>query len=254
MKTLIILHGWQSSKEKWQVVKEKIEAAGIRVLCPDIPGFKHETELKEPWNLDNYINWFGEFVVASELEYPEIKDGFYLLGHSFGGRMTIKIASQPVCRQAGICFKLNGIILVAAAGVKRNSKLYKETFGLGAKLIKAFKLGDHALTKNVYNFLRIFFYHYIIRKTDYLNAKGPMNETIRNILEENLRDRLDAINIPTKIIWGNKDSYTPVRDAYFIKEKVKNSELEIFENVGHMPYINCPEKLAKSIINFVESK
>jgi pimeloyl-ACP methyl ester carboxylesterase len=244
MKTLIILHGWQSSKEKWQKVKAIIENSGIRVICPDIPGFKHETELKEPWNLDNFINWFKDFVFSQELENPEIKDGFYLLGHSFGGRMTIKIASQNL-------FKLNGIILVAAAGVKRNSTFYKETFGLGAKLIKAFRLGDHALTKNVYNFLRIFFYHYIIRKTDYLNATGAMSETIRNILTEDLKDKLDKIIVPTKIIWGDKDNYTSVNDAYFINEKIKNSELEVYKKIGHMPYLECPEKLAESIIEFI---
>lgn len=252
MKTLIILHGWQSSKEKWQKVKVIIEnahsagsgQAGIRVICPDIPGFKNETELKEPWNLDDFIKWFKDFVFSQELENPEIKDGFYLLGHSFGGRMTIKIASQSL-------FKLNGIILVSAAGVKRNSTAFKEAFGLGAKLIKAFKLGDHKLTKNIYNFLRIFFYRYIIRKTDYLNAKGAMNETIRNILAEDLKEKLDKINISTKIIWGDKDNYTSVNDAYFINEKIKNSELEIFKGIGHMPYIECPEKLANSIIKFI---
>ena len=247
METLIILHGWQSSKEKWQQVKEKIEEKGIRVLCPDIPGFKPETELKEPWTLENYIDWFLDYVKQSELEDPEITDGFYLLGHSFGGRMTIKIAANSL-------FKLKGIILVSAAGIKRSTKIHVELMGLLAKIIKAFKLGDAPLTKNLYNFLRIFFYRYIIRKTDYLNAKGNLNQTIKNILAEDLKDRLGHIKVPTKIIWGNKDKYTPVSDAYFIKKNIKNSEIEIFKNINHTPYIECPEKLAESIVKFVKKE
>ena len=39
MKTLFILHGWQSSKEKWEKVKEKLEENKIEVIIPDIPGF-----------------------------------------------------------------------------------------------------------------------------------------------------------------------------------------------------------------------
>jgi len=247
MKTLIILHGWQSSKEKWQKVKKIIENQGIMVLCPDIPGFKAELELKEPWNLDNYIDWFRDYVMQNELEYPEIRDGFYLLGHSFGGRMSIKIASQNL-------FKLNGLVLVSAAGIKRNQVMYNKAMGLAAELVKAFKIKDAPFTKNFYNFLRVFFYRYIIRKTDYLNAKGALNDTIKNILSEDLKERLDKIKVPTKIIWGDKDKITPLVDAYFMREKIQNSELDILHGIKHTPYIECPEKLAESIMKFINNK
>lgn len=247
MKTLIILHGWQSSGAKWQKVKEKIEEHNIRVFAPNIPGFKNSEELKKPWNLDDYINWFFGYVIQLELEHPEIRDGgFYLLGHSFGGRMAIKIASKNI-------FKLQGLILVSAAGIKRNQTIHNEVMGLAAKLVKAFKVGDNTNTKNIYNFLRIFFYRYIIRKTDYLNAKGALNETIKNILAEDLKEKLTDILEPTKIIWGNKDKITPLRDAYLMKEKIKNSNLDILDGIKHTPYIECPEKLAKSIIEFIQN-
>ncbi len=123
--------------------------------------------------------------------------------------------------------------------------------GLAAKLIRAFNLGDKPMSKNAYNFLRIFFYRYIIRKTDYLNAKGTLNDTIKNILAEDLKMVLSDILEPTKIIWGDKDRITPLRDAYLMKEKIKNSQLDILEGIKHMPYNECPEKLAESIINFI---
>jgi pimeloyl-ACP methyl ester carboxylesterase len=244
MKTLIILHGWQSSAKRWEKVKEIIEEHGIRVLCPNIPGFKSGNELKEVWNLDNYIDWFSDFVMQQKLEYPDIEDGFYLLGHSFGGRMTIKIASKKI-------LKLKGVILVSAAGVKRNQTIHGEIMGLAAKLMRAFNLGDRPMSKNAYNFLRVFFYRYIIRKTDYLNAKGTLNDTIKNILAEDLKMVLSDILEPTKIIWGDKDRITPLRDANLMKEKIINSELEVFKGVGHMPYNECPEKLAESIMKFI---
>jgi pimeloyl-ACP methyl ester carboxylesterase len=247
METLIILHGWQSSGERWQKVKKIIEDNDVQVFCPDIPGFKPETELKEPWNLDNYIGWFKEYMKSVELEEPDISDRFFLLGHSFGGRMAIKIASQNL-------FNFKGLILVSAAGIKKQPSLGGKAMGLGAKLVKAFKLGDLPLIKNVYNFLRIFFYHYIIKKTDYLNAKGNLNETIKNILDEDLFFKLEKISVPTKIIWGEKDNYTPLSDGYFMKEKIKNSELEIFKDIKHMPYLECPKKLAESITEFIKKQ
>ncbi len=252
MKTLIILHGWQSSGSKWQKVKEKIENSsaslgrgGIRVLAPDIPGFKSESELNRPWVLDDYINWFEDFVMQSKLEYPDIANGFYLLGHSFGGRMTIKIAAKKI-------FKLNGVILVSAAGIKRNQAFYAPAIGFAAKIVKAFKLGDKPTGKNLYNFLRIFFYRYVIQKTDYLNAKGNLNETIKNILAEDLKEILPFIDERVKIIWGRKDKITPLSDAYLMQEKIPNSELHILEQTGHMPYLDCPNELAESILEFIK--
>jgi hypothetical protein len=73
MKTLIILHGWQSSKDRWKKVEGLISESGIRVLCMDIPGFKHETELKEPWTLDNYIDWFKNYVTQALSPAKELK-------------------------------------------------------------------------------------------------------------------------------------------------------------------------------------
>ena len=70
-------------------------------------------------------------------------------------------------------------------------------------------------------------------------------------MTEDLKDKLDKIIVPTKIIWGDKDNYTSVNDAYFINEKIKNSELEVYKKIGHMPYLECPEKLAESIIEFI---
>ncbi|MBT9151488.1 MAG: 2-succinyl-6-hydroxy-2,4-cyclohexadiene-1-carboxylate synthase [candidate division WS2 bacterium] len=55
MKTLIILHGWQSSKEKWQKVKQALENNELKVIVPDIPGFKKKTMLNQAWGLKNFI-------------------------------------------------------------------------------------------------------------------------------------------------------------------------------------------------------
>ena len=100
---LIILHGWQSSKEKWAKVKETIERGGVRVIVPDLPGFKEENRLDRAWNIEDYVKWFENFF--------QKKEKFFLLGHSFGGRISIKFASKNPD-------KLAGLILVSSAGIK----------------------------------------------------------------------------------------------------------------------------------------
>ena len=118
---LVILHGWQSSGKAWKQVQQRIQATGIKVVVLDLPGFRKENQLNRAWNLDDYVKWFDDFA------NKEIREPFFLLGHSFGGRMIIKYASEN-------SKKLKGMILVSAAGVTKRPKLKILVFGLISKI------------------------------------------------------------------------------------------------------------------------
>lgn len=233
---LIILHGWGSSKEKWQEVKENLENQGLKVIVPDLPGFKKETKLKNPWNLDDYIDWFKEF--SSEISEP-----FFLLGHSFGGRMAIKFAAEHP-------EKLKGLILVSAAGI-----IPKKSFS-PSFISKMAKAGNKFSFLPFYSFFRKVFYRFILRRTDYIKSEEIPNlkETFKKIISEDLISYFSKIKTSTLIIWGEKDKMTPLSDAHLMNEKIPNSKLEILKNIGHSPHRKAPKILAEKILNFVKLK
>jgi len=245
MKTLVILHGWQSSKEKWQGVKENLEKEGIRVIVPDIPGFKPETALQKTWNLDDYLCWFKDFLAKEKGLWPDIAEGFFLLGHSFGARISLKFAkSNPE--------ELKGLILVSAAGLKKRPTFFEKIFQWLVKMAKVLKIEELPFfSQGVAEFLKKIFYRFILRKTDYFRASGFLKETIKNILNEDLTLLLGEISSPTLILWGEKDRITPPEDAFLIKEKTKNSKLEILKGVGHAPHLEKPQVLAQKIKEFL---
>ena len=240
MQTFIILHGWQSSKEKWQEVARYLEAmaGGLRVLAPDIPGFKPETKLEKPWDLNNYINWFEEFLKQNKVEEP-----FFLLGHSFGGRMAIKFAVRYPDR-------LKGLVLVSAAGIK-NDAVSKKVLAKGARVMKKLKIEDAPLIGGIWQFFRGAFYRYVLRKTDYLKTSGALRQTISNVLDEDLTDFLSNIATPTYIIWGEKDRITPIEHGELMKEKIKDSRIEVLKDIGHAPHLENPQLLAGRVKSFL---
>ena len=230
MSTIIILHGWGSSKEKWKDVQENLEIDGFRVFVPDIPGFKKETALGEPWDLNDYVQWLEEFLDANH-----IKD-FFLVGHSFGGRIAIKFAvSHP----------LKALILVASAGIKKKCL----SFSFVGKMIRFLRIENTFLWK----YFRKFFYKCILRKTDYLNTSSDLKETMKNVLKEDLTPLLEEIKIPTLLIWGDKDKYTPLKDGLLMNKKIKNSRIEILKGIGHTPYSENPNLLSEKIKKYVTS-
>jgi len=244
---LIILHGWQSSKEKWQKVKEELEKEGIEVIIPDLPGFKPETTLKKPWNLDDYLNWFINFIEQKKKNFPLSKERFFLLGHSFGGRIAIKFASI-------YSKEIRGLILVSAAGIKKKPTLFRKILIRVAETVKKLKIEEQSQLRGLWQFFKKCFYRYILRKTDYLEAQGALKETIKNVLAEDLTPLLDKISVSTLIIWGEKDRITPLADAWLMAEKIKNSRLEILKNISHTPHLEDPEFLAQTIKKFVISE
>ncbi len=235
METLYILHGWQSSKEKWQKVADFLKGENLNVKVLDIPGFKPKTRLKKEWNLDNFVDWFSK-------QTKEEKD-FYLLGHSFGGRIAIKFASQNPER-------LKGLILVSAAGIKR-VQFYKKFLSSASFLARKAKIPEAPVVSNVWRFGRKVFYRLFLRRRDYIKAEGFLKETIKNILSEDLTEFLPIIKTKTLIIWGKKDKFIPLKDGKLMEGKIKNSRLDILDGVGHIPHIKAPNILAQKIKEFI---
>lgn len=227
-KPLLILHGWGSRSDNWQKVGEILAKSGIRVIIPDLPGFGQSDKPSAAWNLDDYCDFVEEFVRVLNL------DKFYLLGHSFGGSLSIKFSfKHPE--------KVAKLFLVSAACIRKKS-LKNKLFKFLSKFIKIKT-----------PFLRKVFY----RKSDYLSVEGIMKETYLKVIKQDLSNILSQIQVPTVIIWGEKDKVTPLKHGRLIKEKIQDShlrqgfrrqaKLEIIPNVGHDLNLKTPEKLAEAI-------
>jgi len=245
MKTLIILHGWGSSKEKWQAVKKELEKEGIKLEIPDLPGFKKELPLERGWALNDYVEWLKEFC-SQKLYQKEIEEPFFLLGHSFGGSIAIKFALlYPQ--------KLKGLILVSAAGIRRKPSLLAKALQKIGALLKMTRVEEIPLLKEVVFLFKKIFYRYILRKTDYFEAEGKLKETMKNILREDLTPLLKRISVPTLILWGQKDKITPLEDGFLMAKEIKTSQIKVLENIAHAPHLENASLLASRIKKFINS-
>jgi len=222
----LILHGWGSNCERWQKAGELLAEKGLRVIIPDLPGFGKSEPPKNAWNLDDYCDFVKEFVKFLGLER------LYLLGHSFGGAVTVKfILKKPR--------KIEKTFLVAPAVIRKKT--------IKKEIIKK--------TVKIFSFLPVFVKRIIYRKiikNDYPLKAGAMRETYLKIVQENLFNVLSQIQVPTVIIWGEKDNITPMKDAFLINREISNSKLEIIKNCYHASNLEHPEKLAEVIVSFIQ--
>lgn len=69
-----------------------------------------------------------------------------------------------------------------------------------------------------------------------------------------LTDQLEKIEIPTLLLWGKYDFVVSPRLGFSAYENISSEEKElvIFENSGHSPMVNEPDKFNQSVISFIE--
>jgi pimeloyl-ACP methyl ester carboxylesterase len=233
---VLVLHGWGGSSDSWLEIQKILATRGYMVICPDFPGFGKSISPKKPWGIDDYSRFVLGF--AKKLGLEE----FFLLGHSFGGRVAIRFAIQHP-------EKLKSLILCNSAGIK--SRL-----GLKARLIYWVAAAGNAIftPRRLARFkdtARNVFYSFLHKK-DYVKAKGVMKETIKMALADDLLPDLIKIRTRTLIVWGGKDKMVPPKYAEVMKKNIKNSRLEIFPRVGHSPHLEIPEELSELILKFLK--
>lgn len=125
--SIIFLHGWKSSKEVWGSVSQLISKSVnqlINIYALDFLGFGKSEIPKQVMSVGDYANLVEQFIKKLELT------NVIIVGHSFGGRVGIKLASK----YPSVISKL---VLVDAAGFAMSSKK-KNKMRILAKLVRPF--------------------------------------------------------------------------------------------------------------------
>lgn len=226
-KNLVFLHGWGVDSQLWFKIIPKLAKQNYSLYFLDLPGFGLSQIPDITFGINDYKNIVCEFVKKLGLKK------IILIGHSFGGSIAIKAASENPSF-------LDRLILVNAAGIRDRSKRK----GLKSILSKA---ASPLFFPSFMQPLRIKLYQFI--GSEYLNIPA-MSKTFSKVVSEDLSPILTNIKKPTLIISGNKDRITPVSHAKFMGEKINGSKLEIL-SAGHFSFIDQPEDFVRELIKFI---
>jgi pimeloyl-ACP methyl ester carboxylesterase len=87
---LLFLHGWGLGGRSYQRALDRLVAQGLRVVVPSLPGFGGTDDLPRPeFSLAGYGRWLWRFAETVGVQGPVV-----LLGHSFGGGVAIRAATE----------------------------------------------------------------------------------------------------------------------------------------------------------------
>lgn len=228
---VLLLHGWGSSTDAFNYIT-KTFSDRFRMISLDFPGFGKSDMIKEPWDVEQYCK-----ITLNFIEQLGLKD-YIVAGHSFGGRVIIKLAGTGRITPSKI-------VLIDSAGV-----LPKRSFKSKVRLY-AFKTVKRVLTLPV---LRNYTKHTLDRarnyfgSSDYNSAPPVLRQTLVKVVNEDLTPYMPSIKMPTLLIWGENDTATPLSDAKIMEKLIPDAGLCIIKGAGHFSFIDRPYEV-NAILN-----
>lgn len=234
-KKVLIVHGWGATSYSWRDVSYCLAKNGFEVIAVDLPGFGETLPPENVWGTDDYVNFLSAFVKKVGL------DNFYLLGHSFGGALSLKFTSKHE--------KLvNKLVLCDSAIIR------KERLGLRQKIVKSLsKYFSKIVSKTpVYPFFEKAAY-WFAGTYDYYHANAIMKEVFKKVILEDMTSIASNLKKECLIVWGEHDQATPLEDAFVLNNLIENSQLKVIIGSGHNPHRSHKEELCKILVRFFES-
>lgn len=211
---LLFLHGWGCDKE---IFKTADNLQGFTVTRLDFYGFGSSPSPPFPINLDYFVQ-----AVEEIMRYYNMED-VIVIGHSFGGRVAIKLASNT---------RVAGLVLVDSAGIKPKRRL------------------DYFIKVGVYKILKRMRISSSMGSEDYKRLTGTMKKTFVNVVNEDLSKLTATISVPTMLIWGEKDRETPIYMLKKLEHNISKHKTVIFENCGHFCFLEEPTRFYSLVTEF----
>lgn len=215
---VLLLHGWGCSNETFRHIQQVLSQS-YTTYNFDFPGFGASDEPDTVWGTEEYTRMVEQFVKDNDIEKPA------LVGHSFGGRISIIYASRN---------ETSRVVLVDAAGIKpkRPLKYYWKvyTFKTLKWLCNTFlpkKTAQAIIDKRRRG----------AGSSDYNNASPMMRAILSKVVNEDLTHLLPKITAPTLLFWGNMDTATPLSDAKTMERLIPDAGLVVAHGTGHFSFL-----------------
>lgn len=244
-KPLVLIHGHPFNRSMWRPQREYFVEAGWRVIVPDLRGYGETTVVAGTTRLDTFAR-----DIAGLLDHLGFEQ-FVLGGVSMGGQ--IAMAFHRLFRE-----RLLGLVLVDTsphaetdAGKKSRNDTADRLLREGMTLF-----AEEALPKMIAP------YNISARPAVARHVLAMMRETSPAGAAAALRGRaerpdyvamLAQIVVPTLVVVGRDDEFTPVGDAELMHEHIAGSRLVIVDEAGHLPNLEQETVFNAALESFLQS-
>lgn len=245
-KPLLLIHGFGGNKDNFTRLADKLD--GYHLIIPDLLGFGESSKpMSADYRADAQAQRLHELMQAKG-----VASNLHVGGNSMGGAISVAYAAlYPK--------EVQSLWLIDSAGFW--------SAGMPESLKEASLENNPLLVNSTEDFYHL--YDFVMYQPPYIpkTVKAVFaQERIANkelhanilaqIVEDNVEDRAKVIathNIPTLVVWGEKDQVIKPETVNLIKSIIPQSQVIMMPNIGHVPMVEAVEQTAKDYKAFRET-
>ncbi len=248
---IVLLHGTSASLHTWQGWAVALRDQR-RVIRFDLPGFG----LTGPSRDNDYSLAADVLFVRAVMDKLGVQR-FVLAGNSLGGLIAWTVAAR-------MSERVDRLILVDAAGYPPQSLTTPQVVPLAFRIARMpwlRRLASNTLPRGlVENSLRQLYGDpakvtpdLVDLYSDITRRQGNRDALGRRMDQAKAADLslLKKIKAPTLILWGGRDRLLPPELAHRFEHDIPGAKLVVFDNLGHVPQEEDPERTVAAVRRFL---
>jgi abhydrolase domain-containing protein 6 len=245
--TILLLHGFQSNKDIWIRMAKQL-TKHYHVIAIDLPAHGDSNILMDK----SYTVPEQAKRVIAIMDKLQLTQSVHVMGHSMGGAIAFHVAYLAPSH-------VKSLALMSSAGVvsPQPSELYlRNQKGENPLIVRneedykkmlAFTMSDPPYIPSpvIATLTRIAMSRENIGEKIYqeLNLKYSLNP----------EEVLPQIKVPTLVLWGKEDKVINVSSADVFKRLIPQSQVVVFDKVGHAPQLERTKEAAQAYETFLAS-
>ena len=230
---LVLVHGHPFDRSMWRPQVEYFRDQGWRVVAADLRGYGESTVVPGVTPLSTFAE-----DVAALLDHLGV-ERFVLGGLSMGGQIVLECHRLFPSRIRGLVLADTFAQAETPAGREQRNRM-----------------ADRLLSEGMAGYAA----EVLWKMVAVPEAAPHVSEMMRNApaagAAASLRGRaerpdytemLSTIAVPTLVVVGSDDEYTPVDDARYMHERIPGSTLVVVDGAAHMPNLERPAEFNKAV-------
>jgi len=221
---VLALHGWSRSRRDFFGVLSPAGAGSLDAIALDLPGFGSSPPPPSGWGSPEYAECVAR--VLDNMGRPLV-----ILGHSFGGRIALHLATARPDAVAGMV--LTGVPLRRPTTPHRPPLAFRT-----ARFLHRIGL----LPEQRMEAMRRRY-----GSSDYRAAEGVMRQVLVKVVNETYDEIISAISCPVTLVWGEDDDVAPLWVARSAVHEFPQATLVELPGAGHLTPLSAPSALRDAV-------
>jgi len=247
--SILFIHGWSFDSKIWEIQK-KILNDHFHIITVDLRGHGKSEAGKMRLSLQQFA--FDLVHLLEKLDLHEVN----VAGWSMGGCLALRLSLS--CPE-----RMKSLILISTTPSLIQREGFPHALPLSTvKRLRTQVLRDHR--KAIQTFRNLI----LSPEEERLDTIDAIKNSLRHdlniprdvteislvsLMEEDLRNSLNGISLPTLIIHGEKDRLCLPQAALFLREKLVHAKLLMLKESGHAPFLTYPLHFFRGLTEFLHS-